>query len=381
MSRFDGYVLRQMLVLFCFFLLVLVGVFWISRSVSLFDTLIGGGQSALVFLEFTALSLPTLIRTVMPMAVFSAAVYATNRLNRESELTVMLATGSSPVRLARPVLMFGLVTALMMGILTTYLRPASIQQLQLREAEVSRDITAQLLNEGSFMHPAAGVTFYIGRIDKDGTLNDVFLSDRRNPARPISYTGAKAFLVQDSGRTSLVMVQGMALRFDGDRKTLSTTLFDDFSYDITPLAAERGSAKRDVRAIPTLALILDRDRIQREEGHSLGRITEELHERFSWAAICIAVSLVGYATLMLGGFSRFGLWPQVLFAFGILIVLEGLRGLLSPMVTERPELWWLLYLPTATGLALSVLFLRIAGRPIRLILRGGGGVPPAPAAN
>lgn len=374
MSRFDGYVLRQMLVLFSFFLLVLVGVMWISRSVSLFDTLIGGGQSGLVFLEFTALSLPTLIRTVMPMATFGAAVYATNRLSRDSEMTVMLATGSSPMRLGRPVIYFGLIAALMMAVLTTYLRPASIHQLELRQAEVSRDITAQLLNEGSFMHPAEGVTFYIGKIDADGTLNDVFLSDRREPDKPITYTGARAFLVRDGPRINLVMIQGMALRYDAEGNTLSTTLFEDFSYDISAMAAEREDLTRNIRGIPTPELIAPaaRARLAREEGYSRGQITEELHERLAWIFICIATPLVGYATLMLGGFSRFGLWPQVLAAFGILLLLEALRGVATPMVMQRPQLWWLLYMPSLAGLILAALFLRLAGRPIRVLFRGGG---------
>ncbi|GAA6202012.1 LPS export ABC transporter permease LptF [Aquicoccus sp. SU-CL01552] len=372
MSRFDGYVLRQLLVLFLFFLLVLVGVLWISRSVSLFDRLIGGGQSGLVFLEFTALSLPTLIRTVMPMAAFGAAVYATNRLNRDSELTVMLATGSSPTRLGRPVFYFGLAAALMMGVLTTYLRPASILQLELRQAEVSRDLTAQLLNEGSFMHPADGVTFYIGTIAADGTLHDVFLSDRRDPDSTITYTASRAFLVHDDARMNLVMVQGMALRFDAQNNKLSTTVFEDFSYDISALAAGRDTTAHNIRGVPTIDLVSPsrQARIIRDDGYSSGQIAEELHERLAWIFICIATPLVGYATLMLGGFSRFGLWPQVLGAFAILLVLEALRGFATPMVVDRPQMWWLLYLPSLAGLALSLLFLRMAGRPLRLLVGG-----------
>lgn len=368
MSRFDGYVLRQLLVLFGFFLLVLVGVLWVTRSVSLFDRLIGGGQSAMVFLEFTALSLPTLIRTVMPMAAFGAAVYATNKLSRDSEMTVMMATGATPVRLARPVIYFGVITALMMGVLTTYLRPASILQLGVREAEVTRDLTASLLKEGSFMHPAKGVTFYIGRIDNDGTLNDVFLSDRRDPDNPVTYTGTRAFLVRDGDRISLVMVQGMAVQYEARTNALSTTLFEDFSYDITALAAGRETAKRNLRGIPTLEMLTASGRagIAAEDGYNLGQITEELHERLAWIMIIIAVPLVGYSTLMLGGFSRFGLWPQLLGAFAILLVLEGMRGVATSTVVRQPNLWWLVYTPFFFGAGLSAIFLRLAGRPLRL---------------
>ena len=175
MSRYDRYVLSQYLLFFGFFALVLVAVFWINRAVVLFDRLIGDGQSAFVFLEFSALALPNLIRMVVPIAAFGAAVYLTNRLNGDSELTVMQATGSSPWRLARPALWFGLVTAGMMSVLTHFLLPASINQLALREAEVARNVTARLLTAGEFLHPTAGVTFYIRQIDNDGTLRDVFL--------------------------------------------------------------------------------------------------------------------------------------------------------------------------------------------------------------
>ncbi len=366
MSRFDGYFVRQLLALFGFFTLVLVGVFWISRSVSLFDKLIGGGQSAMVFLEFTALALPTLIRTVMPMAAFGAAVYATNRLNRESEMTVMFATGSSPARLARPVLYFGLIVGLMMALITTVVRPLSLQRLDLREVDVARDVTAQLLNEGNFMHPVPGVTFYIGQIDFDGTLNDVFLSDRRDPRQTVTYVGDQAFLVRGETGAHLVMVDGMAIRRDVHGNTLSTAAFEDFSYDVSGLASEDRERRLNVRALPTLRLMFDQQTLETELGLSKGVLIEELHERISWATICVAVALVGFSALTLGSFSRFGLWPQVLTAFIILIALEGLRGSVSPMVVKNPGLWWILYLPSALGIALSLIFLRLAGRPLFL---------------
>ena len=149
-----GMCCHKYLLFFSFFALILVAVFWVNRAVVLFDRLIGNGQSALVFLEFTALTLPNLIRMVLPIAAFGASVWVTNRLNSESELTVLRATGTSPWQMARPALVFGIITALMMSALTHYLLPASISQLEVRESEVSRNITAKLLSEGDFLHPA-----------------------------------------------------------------------------------------------------------------------------------------------------------------------------------------------------------------------------------
>ncbi|MBO9447332.1 LPS export ABC transporter permease LptF [Ruegeria sp. R14_0] len=373
MSRFDGYFLRQLLILFGFFTLVLVGVFWITRSVSLFDRVISGGQSAMVFLEFTALTLPTLIRTVMPMAVFAAAVYATNRLSRESEMTVMLATGSSPWRLARAVFVFGILTGLMMAAISVFLRPASVEQLEQRQAEVAGDVTAQLLNEGEFLHPTQGVTVYIGEIALDGTLSEVFVSDRRDETNPVSYSSKTAYLVNNGTGIHLVMVDGIALRLNQQGRTLSSTLFQDASYDISDLTNSDTMARRSLEAIPTIALLEDRETIMENEFYTEGELIDELHQRFSWIAICIAVAMAGFSTLMLGSFSRFGLWPQIFGAFVILVLLEGVRGFVSPVVIDDPNLWFLLYLPAIIGIVISCLFLLIAGRPLLRSRRGANG--------
>ena len=75
MSRIDRYILSQFLTLFGFFALVLVSVYWINRAVSLFEQLISDGQTALVVLEFTALTLPLVISVVLPIAAFAASAY------------------------------------------------------------------------------------------------------------------------------------------------------------------------------------------------------------------------------------------------------------------------------------------------------------------
>ena len=137
MARFDRYMLSQLLVLFGFFSLILVLVYWINRAVSLFDAILGDGQSALVFVELTLLTLPGIIRIVIPLAGFAAAVYVTNRLSSESELTVVQATGYSPLRLARPVVVFGLFVAALGLVLTHILVPMSTERLKDREAELS----------------------------------------------------------------------------------------------------------------------------------------------------------------------------------------------------------------------------------------------------
>ena len=366
MSKFDRYVLSQLLVLFGFFSLILVAVFWINKAVSLFDKLIGDGQSAMVFLQFSALTLPSLIEKMIPVASFAATVYVTNRLNNESELTVMQATGSSPWRLARPVIAFGLVIMVMMSFLTHLLVPISVQQLELREAEITRNVTAKLLSEGEFLHPSSGVTFYIGSIDPDGGLNNVYLSDRREPSKTVTYTSAAAYLVRNGTSTNLIMVDGMAQQYVSATQRLSTTSFSDFSYDISALTQRDTARGRTFREVTTFEMFGKRDQISAETNARPAQVAREMHDRFAAPLFSIAAALVGFSTLLMGGFSRFGVWRQAAFALAILISLEAVRSALVGPLERNDDLWPVLYIPALLGLLISALFLFIAARPTLL---------------
>lgn len=363
MTRFDRYMLSQFTVLFGFFALVLVSIFWLNKAVRMFDRLIGDGQPAWVFLEFTALTLPAVIGVVLPIAAFAASVYVTNRLTTESELTVMQATGYSPWRLIRPVLVYGVIIALMMSLLTHYLIPKSLAQLQLRKNEVSRNITAKLLTEGEFLHPTTGITFYIREITPEGELKDVFLSDRRNPENPITYTSSKAYLVREGDGTKLVMVEGLSQNLRKNGKRLFTTHFEDFSYDISSLVSRDEVSLDHLTFQSTPDLLFSPAQVAERTGATPGMIAFEGHNRFNQALLCIVAALVGFATLLLGTHSRFGVWWQIITAFVLLVGIKLIEGLVSAPVLANAAMWPLLYLPTVAGLVLTICLLYMASNP------------------
>ena len=363
MIRIDRYILSQLLMLFGFFALVLVTILWINRGVSLFEQLISDGQSALVFLEFTALGLPRLVATVLPIATFAASVYVTNRMMNESELTVLQATGTGPFRLARPVLFFGIVVFLMSSALHHLLMPLAQAQLTFRQNEVAQNATAQLLTEGRFLHPSRGVTFYTQEIDEDGVLRDVFLSDKRDPAEGVIYTAAEAYLIRDEAHTTLIMVDGMAQRLDTENDRLATANFRDFSFDISALMQTEASLRPDPERMTTLALMTPWDRLSDQTGDSIGSITQTFHKRFADPLFCVIAALIGFSTLMLGGYSRFGVWREVAIAFGLLVVIDGARSTLQGPVRSEPALWPMLYAPAALSLCLVLILLWAAARP------------------
>lgn len=374
MARFDRYLLSQMMILFGFFALILVSIYWINQAVRLFDRLVGDGQSAMVFVEFTLLTLPNVIRLVLPVAAFAGAVYVTNRLSSESELVVMQATGFSPWRLARPVLYYGIVVAVMMSILTHILVPTSLEEMKKREAELSQNVTSKLLTEGTFLHPSTGITFYIREITPEGALRDVFLSDRSRVDRVMTYTATEAFLVNDDNGTRLVMVDGLSQSYFTEDQRLFTTHFQDFTYDISGLLAAPRDHRREVRHVGTWELLTTPDAIAAETGQTPGLIADELHGRFNQPLMALAAALIGFSALLVGGFSRFGVWKQIVGALVLLVLVKLVEGLVTDPVRENATLWPLVYMPTVAGLAMAGGLLYWAARP----RRSGRATRPAP---
>lgn len=366
-ARFDRYMLSQLLVVFGFFALVLVLVYWVNQAVILFDRLIADGQSAAVVLELTVLSLPTVIATVLPLAAFVASVYVTNRLSSESELTVVQATGFSPFRLARPVLVYGLFVAAMTMVLSHILVPASLTALQDRRAELAENVTARLLTEGQFLHPASGVTFYFRDISALGELRDIYLADRRPDGDPVTYTAERAYLVRSEDGPRMVMLSGTVQRLTQPGDRLFVTFFNDFTIDIGTLLADDGTRRRNLRELGTLELLTADPDAMAETRSDAGRMVELGHARIAGPSLAVVAALLGFAPLIAGGFSRFGLWRRIIVAVLLIVPIKASETVVSTAVRDNPDAWPLMYVPVAFGLFIAWLFLWSATRgPVRV---------------
>ncbi len=357
--------LSQLMMLFGFFSLILVMVYWINRAVVLFDQLIADGQSAAVFLEFTALSLPGVIRLALPLAAFAASVYVTNRMISDSEMVAVQATGYSNFRLARAVLYFGLIVALLMSVLMHFLVPLSFTRLGERQDEISQNVTARLLTEGQFIEPTAGITVYIRKITPEGELRDVMLSDTRDAASQITYTASKAYLVRTDGDAQLVMRNGLAQTLRSQDQQLFTTSFDDFAFNIGGLLATPNASRRSPVEMTTWELLRPTQIQSGTSGWSEARLISEGHNRFSQSILGTIAALLGYAALIVGGFSRFGVWRQIIFAVFLIILIKALETAGLNAARNNPTLWFASYLPSVAGIIIvwSLLYWSDRNRP------------------
>jgi lipopolysaccharide export system permease protein len=286
------------------------------------------------------------------------------------------------VRLARPVLLFGLMVAALLSVLTHVLVPLSVARLAERQVEVAENVTARILREGQFVHPAPGTTVYIREISPRGELLDLYLSDARNPDGRVTYTADRALVVRSDAGPRLVMFDGLVqdLRSDGQR--LATMRFTELSYDIAALLGATRTGRPDPRTLPTPELLHASVTLQEATGRSAASLRGVAHDRFNQAALALAAPVLAFAVMMLGGFSRFGMARQIAGAAIALILLKSLDNALGATALRGTAPWPQIYAASAIGLAVAWAMLHWGTRPdlVHRRRRPDQGAGPGPLA-
>ena len=361
MSRFDRYLFTQYFLMFGFFSLILLFIYWINKAIALFDNLISDGQTFLVFLEFSILTIPPIIPIVAPLAAFAAAIFVTNRLKNDSELTIMKATGFSPLRLSRSVFLFGLVVTIILLIISHYLIPKSNNVLLKRQNEVASSLNAKLLKVGSFIHPQNGVTFYIGGISTSGVIEDVFVLDERNKDREIIVTSKSGYLITNNNNPILVLKDGIVQNYDLKSTNLSTIHFQDLSYDLTSWSVqERMPKSKLLLTYSSFDLFKDPELVSILTDSSPISVLEELHSRILTPLLALIAALIGFSALMIGDYSRFGASKQVSVGIVILILIKLSESYGNELMLKSQGNWLALYLPVLIGILIFSFMMLLA---------------------
>ena len=268
------------------------------------------------------LTLPGVVQIVLPLAAVVASIYVMNRMTSDSELVVMQGTGFSPVRLIRPAVIFGVIVTVLTMVASHFLVPTAALITNQRQAEISQNLAARMLVEGRFQSPTSGLTIYIRDISRSGELLDLFLSDTRDDAETMTYTASRAYLVKTDNGPQLVMIDGMAQALNTRTQRLSLTRFEDFTYDLGDLVDFTPRLTRSSGEVTSFELLMATPELQTETGKTAGELIMEANRRNARALLGLVGAAIGAASLLVGGFSRFGVWKQVMLAIALIIVVK-----------------------------------------------------------
>ncbi|MDO5605970.1 MAG: LptF/LptG family permease, partial [Paracoccus sp. (in: a-proteobacteria)] len=264
--------------------------------------------------------------------------------------------------------------AVMVAVLVHALVPMARARMAERQEEIAENVTAQFLIPGLFQYPAPGITLFIREISPTGELRGLFLEDARRPDAETSYSAEEALILRGETGPVLIMIDGMVqvMRVSDEGPRLSVTRFEEMTYDLAAIVGSRAGQGRDLRDYSTARLLMPDAPLLEATGASPGRARLEAHQRLAQPLLAPVAAMLGFATLMIGSFSRFGVWRQIVWAVVGLILVQLLSNWAANRAGESPDGWPLVYLPALIGAAICAGLLWLAARPRRGARAGTG---------
>ncbi|WP_027172300.1 LPS export ABC transporter permease LptF [Methylobacterium sp. 10] len=296
MTQIERYIFRIAAGAFLACLIGLTGTIWVTQALRELDLITAKGQTLIVFFLITGLSVPTLITVIAPVALFIAVVYALNRLNGDSELIVMSAAGMQPRRILRPFLTLGLIVSAGVAFLTIQVMPTSFQELRDVLTRVRGDFIANVVKEGQFTELDSGITFHFRERGPGGTLQGIFIQDKREAGKTVVYLAEQGQAVDYEGQSYLALEKGSIHRQQKDSRDSSIITFERYTVDLAAFTPPDGEIVYKPRERSTAQLLFP-DTSETYYQSQKGRFRAEVHDRLSAWLYPLALTLIAFAAL------------------------------------------------------------------------------------
>lgn len=353
MSLVERYIFRMVTSAFLAALGGLTGVIWITQAMKDFDLLTTKGQSLYIYLFATTLVLPSLVMVIAPVALFAAILFTLNKLNGDSELIVMSASGLSPMRLAKPFIALTLAVAVLVGAMAVWLMPESFGQLRNLMSQVRSDFLSRVLREGQFSALDQGFIFHFRERGPNGELFGIFMQDRRDPNQTNTYIAESGLTVATEKENFLVLEKGSIQRQNMGNRDPVLVLFDRYAIDLAQFGAESEGAPMKPRERGTKNL-LNPDISDPYVQANLRQIRAELHDRLVNPLYALVFGAVAFAALAQARTTRQGRGLSIATAIGVVVLARG-AGFGAAALAARFE-WAVagLYLLPLTVIAIAL---------------------------
>jgi lipopolysaccharide export system permease protein len=350
----DRYLFKTMVIAALSCLIGLTCVIWITSALRELSLVTGKGQTILVFLRFTALSLPALVIVIAPVAAFAATLYTLNKLNTDSELIVMSASGVPPRKLLTPFALLGTVSAILVAFMTLYVMPASFRQLRDMITQIRGDFIANVVKEGQFTTLDQGITFHYRERSGEALLG-IFFQDSREEGKSSVYIAERGQTLDVDGKPFLVLESGSIQRQSAKAEDNALVTFDRYGVDLSSFGQDGAAVILKPRERTTEALLFPDEN---EEYYKAlrGRFRAELHDRFLAPLYVVSFILIGFAALGEPRTTRQGRGSAMAAAALAVIGLRIAGFALSSLMVRSPSAVYLAYaLPVLSAVICLVL--------------------------
>jgi lipopolysaccharide export system permease protein len=297
MNSFDRYIFRTTFSAFLLILVSLTTVIWITHALREIDLITNQRQTIIVFMGITGLLIPLLLLVIAPIALVVAISFTLNKLNTDSEIVVMNASGMSPWRVFKPFVIVTFVVSLGVVFISAYLAPKGMRELRDWATKVRADLVTNIVQPGRFTPVENGLTVHIRERKSNGQLAGIVIDDRRNPAERGTILAELGEIIENERGTFLLLINGSVQRMESTRPDPAIVLFDRYAFDLSRFTGGGAVTIYGIRERYVWELMWPdpKDELMASQP---GNVRAELHERFvapiyPFAFVVLAFAILG----------------------------------------------------------------------------------------
>lgn len=185
------YIIREITSLFLLGIMVFTLILLMGRLIKLTDLVISRGVPLIDVCRMILCLMPSFLVFTIPMAFLLAVLLAFGRLSADNEITVMKAGGISLMQLMPPVVLCGLVAALLTLAASTVGVPWGNSAFKSLTLQVMKQNVAATIREKVFWDDIPGIVMYTEHYDEERhVLKGVVIHDGRDQSRPLTIFAA-----------------------------------------------------------------------------------------------------------------------------------------------------------------------------------------------
>lgn len=315
MTIFERYVFRQAGSALLIILLSLSSIVWVALALRQLNVVTSQGQDVWMLIKMTTLALPNLMAIIAPFSLLIASTHTLNRLNGDSELIVLTASGATIWRTARPLLLLAMLVAIGVAFVNHVGMPWSLKLLRQYIVEVRANILTQVIQPGAFSSPEQGLTFHIRERAPNGELLGLIVHDTRNPALNQSYLAERGVIVERKPSNYLFMSNGHIVRRTDKDEPAQIIVFEKYAVDLDQFEKELNEDSDLKPRERYLSELLYPEPTSGNYRAAPGKFRAELHERFSNPLYPLAFAFIALAAVGQAHSTRQNRVQQVAIAF------------------------------------------------------------------
>ena len=296
-TRIHKYVIKEISTPALLSLLIFTFVLLMGRIPRLTELVINKGVPAAEMGRLFCYLLPTFFSITVPLSFLLGILLAFGRLSADSEFVALKASGISLYTLVRPVLLMAVAFTLLTGWMTNVVEPVSKSAFRSMLFGIASSSASISVKPGVFNDEFEGIVLYAhGMDERQGIMQDVFISDERNSETPAVITASKGRFISNPDNYSLTLrLNNGSIHRRPEKTGLTTYQTISFSnYDIN-LDMEKqlsGSERRRSRSELSWSE-LNKAIATSPKAESRYRLLAEKHERIVIAFAPLALVLVG----------------------------------------------------------------------------------------